>query len=32
VNDAHVHGLFKRYSGDLADIGKGEILEWQPTR
>lgn len=32
VDDAHLHGLFKRYSGDLADIGKGEILEWQPTR
>jgi formylmethanofuran dehydrogenase subunit C len=32
VDDAHVHGLFKRYSGDLAEIGKGEILEWQATR
>jgi formylmethanofuran dehydrogenase subunit C len=31
VDDAHVHGLYKRYSGDLADIGKGEILEWQAT-
>ncbi|HLB10532.1 MAG TPA: formylmethanofuran dehydrogenase subunit C [Gemmatimonadaceae bacterium] len=31
VDDAHVHGLFKRYSGDLAEIGKGEILEWQAT-
>ena len=31
VDDAHLHGLFKRYSGDLAEIGKGEILEWQPT-
>jgi formylmethanofuran dehydrogenase subunit C len=31
VDDAHVHGLYKRYSGDLAEIGKGEILEWQLT-
>jgi len=29
VDDAHLHGLYKRYSGDLAEIGKGEILEWQ---
>ena len=29
VNDEHVHGLYQRYSGDLADIGKGEILEWR---
>ena len=32
LDDAHVHGLFRRYSGDLAEIGKGEILEWQATR
>jgi formylmethanofuran dehydrogenase subunit C len=31
VDDAHLHGLYRRYSGDLAEIGKGEILEWQPT-
>jgi formylmethanofuran dehydrogenase subunit C len=31
VDDAHVHALYKRYSGDLAEIGKGEILEWQAT-
>jgi formylmethanofuran dehydrogenase subunit C len=31
ITDAHVHGLYKRYSGDLADIGKGEILEWLAT-
>jgi formylmethanofuran dehydrogenase subunit C len=31
VDEAHLHGLFKRYSGDLAEIGKGEILEWQAT-
>lgn len=29
IGDAHVHGRYTRYSGDLADIGKGEILEWQ---
>jgi formylmethanofuran dehydrogenase subunit C len=28
VNDEHLHGLYRRYSGDLAEIGKGEILEW----
>ncbi len=32
VEDAHLRGLFKRYSGDLAEIGKGEILAWQATR
>lgn len=31
IDDAHVHGLYARYSGDLADIGKGEVLEWQAT-
>jgi formylmethanofuran dehydrogenase subunit C len=31
VDDAHLHGLYKRYSGDMAEIGKGEILEWQAT-
>lgn len=31
VSDAHIHGLYNRYSGDLAEIGKGEILEWQAT-
>jgi formylmethanofuran dehydrogenase subunit C len=29
VDDAHLHGLYKRYSGDLAELGKGEILEWE---
>ena len=32
IDDAHLHGLFKRYSGDLAEIGKGELLEWQTTQ
>jgi hypothetical protein len=31
VDDAHLRGLYRRYSGDLAEIGKGEILEWQAT-
>jgi formylmethanofuran dehydrogenase subunit C len=31
VDDAHLHGLYRRYSGDLAEVGKGEILEWQAT-
>jgi formylmethanofuran dehydrogenase subunit C len=31
IDDTQVHGLYKRYSGDLAEIGKGEILEWQAT-
>lgn len=28
VDDRHVVGLYRRYSGDLADIGRGEILAW----
>jgi formylmethanofuran dehydrogenase subunit C len=28
LNDRHLAGLYRRYSGDLADIGKGEILVW----
>lgn len=28
VTPAHVGGAFRRYSGDLAEQGKGEILEW----
>ena len=28
VTDAQVHGLYRRHSGDLAELGKGEILEW----
>jgi hypothetical protein len=28
VSDQHLAGLYRRYSGDLADIGKGEILVW----
>lgn len=28
VEEHHVSGLYRRYSGDLADLGKGEILAW----
>ncbi len=30
VEERHLSGLFRRYSGDLADMGKGEILAWTP--
>jgi len=28
IEDRHVSGRYRRYSGDLADLGKGEILVW----
>lgn len=28
VSDQHLAGLYRRYSGDLADLGKGELLVW----
>jgi formylmethanofuran dehydrogenase subunit C len=28
VQERHLTGLYRRYSGDLADLGKGEILAW----
>jgi formylmethanofuran dehydrogenase subunit C len=28
VQDRHLEGAYRRFSGDLADLGKGEILEW----
>jgi formylmethanofuran dehydrogenase subunit C len=28
IEDRHVTGLFRRYSGDLGDLGRGEILAW----
>jgi formylmethanofuran dehydrogenase subunit C len=28
VEERHVSGRYRRYSGDLADLGKGEILAW----
>jgi len=29
VTDAQIAGHYRRYSGDLAELGKGEILEWR---
>ena len=31
IEDRHLSGFYRRYSGDLADLGKGEILEWIPS-
>jgi formylmethanofuran dehydrogenase subunit C len=31
VRKRQLHGLYRRYSGDLAELGKGEILEWTAT-
>jgi formylmethanofuran dehydrogenase subunit C len=28
VEQRHISGFYRRYSGDLADLGKGEILAW----
>jgi formylmethanofuran dehydrogenase subunit C len=28
VEERHLSGLYRRFSGDLADLGKGEILAW----
>jgi formylmethanofuran dehydrogenase subunit C len=28
VHERHLSGSYRRYSGDLADLGKGEILAW----
>ena len=28
VADRYVAGKYERYSGDLAELGKGEILQW----
>jgi formylmethanofuran dehydrogenase subunit C len=30
VRTGHLNGLYHRYSGDLAELGAGEILEWIP--
>jgi formylmethanofuran dehydrogenase subunit C len=30
VAQDHLSGLYRRYSGDLADLGAGEILLWTP--
>ena len=31
VQDRHLAGYYRRYSGDMAELGKGEILEWAAT-
>ena len=28
VEPRHLNGLYRRYSGDMAELGKGEILAW----
>jgi formylmethanofuran dehydrogenase subunit C len=28
IRRRHLTGLYRRYSGDLAELGKGEILVW----
>jgi hypothetical protein len=28
VEERHLAGFYRRYSGDLAELGKGEILAW----
>jgi hypothetical protein len=28
VTDAQITGLYRRYNGDLTEVGKGEILVW----
>jgi formylmethanofuran dehydrogenase subunit C len=30
VDERYVSGSYRRYSGDLADLGRGEILAWTP--
>ena len=30
VRPRHLNGFYRRYSGDLAELGKGEILTWSP--
>jgi formylmethanofuran dehydrogenase subunit C len=31
IQRKHITGLYRRYSGDLAELGKGEILAWTPS-
>jgi len=31
IQRKHFTGLYQRYSGDLAELGKGEILAWKPS-
>ncbi len=30
VRPKHLNGAYRRYSGDMAELGKGEILTWSP--
>jgi hypothetical protein len=30
IADHHLGGSYRRYSGDLVALGKGEVLSWQP--
>jgi formylmethanofuran dehydrogenase subunit C len=32
VRQRHLKGYYRRYSGDLAELGKGEILTWTPEQ
>lgn len=29
IKDEHIDGLYDRYSGDITELGKGEILVWK---
>jgi formylmethanofuran dehydrogenase subunit C len=31
VHRRHLTGMYRRYSGDFAELGRGEILEWTAT-
>jgi formylmethanofuran dehydrogenase subunit C len=31
IHRRHLAGLYRRYSGDFAELGKGEILQWTAT-
>jgi formylmethanofuran dehydrogenase subunit C len=31
IRKQYLSGLYRRYSGDMAELGKGEILEWTAT-
>jgi formylmethanofuran dehydrogenase subunit C len=31
VQPRHLNGLYRRYSGDMSELGKGEILAWTST-
>jgi formylmethanofuran dehydrogenase subunit C len=31
IHRRHLGGFYRRYSGDFAELGKGEILEWTAT-